>query len=114
MATLRALSTVVFEPRVRIPEAELKAMREMLFENDFQRLIQAFPGRHVAPLDILILRERPQRLSDIAYESRIRRCDPGCDCCWRVNIRAQYVRTQGQHGRIVHVGRNSEPLPVVS
>src|SRR5262245_38592638 len=77
VVALRALGTVVVQPRVRVAESRLEPAREAPLQHELHGVILAFTRGDATPLDALILRPLSERLRDVAVEPRVRRLDTG-------------------------------------
>src|SRR5436309_4615572 len=72
-APLPALGAVVQQLGPRVKCAELQAGGKPSIHSGLEGMVNTLSNRDVAPVNSLILRERPERLGDVAAEPRIRR-----------------------------------------
>src|SRR5882757_9182701 len=73
--TLRALRSVIIQPGVSVPRTELQPVREALFQNHLQGVVNAAASWHIAPQNILVLGITPQRLRHVTIEGAVRQRD---------------------------------------
>src|SRR6266545_4749726 len=74
-APLPALGPVVQQLGPRVKCAELQAAGKPSIHLSLEGMVNTLSNRNVAPINKLILRERPERLCDVALETWIRRRD---------------------------------------
>src|SRR5438067_3810308 len=72
---LPALGAVVQQLGPRVKCAELQTGGKPSIHSGLEGMVNALSNRDVTPINSLILRERPDRLGDVAAEPRIRRGD---------------------------------------
>src|SRR5229473_7243490 len=72
VSALCTLSSVIVQPGVSVAGTELDSVRETLFQDDFQSIVDAATGRYIAPINVLVLGETPQRLRHVSIEGAIR------------------------------------------
>src|SRR4029077_19414870 len=65
VSTLCTLGSVVIQPGVSVGRTELKPVREALFQDDFQSIVDAAASRYIAPQNVLVLGETPQGLRHV-------------------------------------------------
>src|SRR6266568_4263459 len=98
---LPALRAVVLQPGEGVADAVLEPLRELLLQDDLDRVVLAPAQRETPPFDVLILGILPQRLRHVSVETRVGRRDPGRLGGGRIDVRIQERRPQRQDPRIV-------------
>ena len=68
LVALAALRAVVLQPGVRVADAMLEPLRELLLEDDRDRVVLAAAEGQTAPFDALVLRILPERLGHGSIE----------------------------------------------
>src|SRR5206468_2515076 len=77
VVALSALRPVVIQLRIGVAHARLQTAREAALEPKLQRMVLAPARGNAAPIDLLILREFPERLGHIAGEAGVRQSNSG-------------------------------------
>ena len=65
-------AAIVVQPGVGVARTELNSVSETLLQYDFKGVVDAAAGRHIAPIDVLVLGIAPQRLRHVSIEGSIR------------------------------------------